>query len=111
MWETPFDESMLSTNEKLIIFCPQEDLAEDLMEVLARNGITWYANKAPEVTRWGEYGDETCYWVESKILTYGDRQCAEEPDYTGHIKCTFLGIETQQFDIASDDELRSLLGL
>lgn len=39
MWGVPFEESML--NQNLIIHCPDRDLADELMEILARNGVVW----------------------------------------------------------------------
>lgn len=115
MWERDFDESMLSTYENIIIHCPTKDLAESLMVILERNGVVWGLGEAPTThDNWKHNGEDTCYWVESKKLTYADKQYAESnPDgeYTEHIKCTFYGIGTHGFDIASEDELLSLLGV
>lgn len=115
MWETAFDESMLNTHKNLIIHCPYEELAEDLMKILERNGVTWCGEEEPTVnTRWDEHGRDTCYWVESKELSYSDKQYAEDDPYgedEEHVRCTFYGIDTPDFDVASDDELRVLLGV
>ena len=39
-WDLPFEESMLSRG-KVIILCPERDLAEELFEVLKAHGIGW----------------------------------------------------------------------
>lgn len=116
MWETAFDESMLNTHENLIIHCPYEELAEDLMKILERNGVTWCDEEKPTVdTEWDECERNTCYWVESKKLSYGDKRYAEDDHYgeesKEHIRCTFYGVDTPDFDVASDDELWILLGI
>ena len=112
MWEIPFDESMLSEN--LIIHCAEESLANELMELLEQNGIVWSEGSAPtSSSNWGHYQRETCYWVESWFLSYGDLDCAEEnPDgeYTNYIKCTFYGKDEQTFEPANDSEMQGFLG-
>lgn len=115
MWETVFEESMLRTHENLIIHCPSEELAEVLMEVLERNGVKWCGEEPPtEDSKWDEHEADTCYWVESKELSYGDRQYADEDPYeehAGHIRCTFYGIEGPDFDVASESEILSLFSI
>ena len=113
MWDTPFDESMLQRNT--IIYCPNESLFDELMETLERNGITWYGDEPPTSdSRWDEHREETCYWVEGRYLSYGNRDWAEEdPDeeYQNHIKCTYTGDNTPDFETATDAELMSFLGI
>lgn len=117
MWETAFEESMLNTCKNLIIHCPNEELVGSLMEIFERNGIEWCGGGLPTrvPTNWAENKSDTCYWVESNELSYSEKQYADEdPDgeYVGHVKCTFYGTEeAPDFDVASDDELRSLLGI
>lgn len=113
MWDKPFDISMLSHN--VIILCQSESLAQELMYVLEENGVKWRGGDEPPTdnTRWDEHSEGTCYWVESKHLSYGDKDYAEEdPDeeYGNHIKCTFYG-ETEDFEPASNGELMAFLGL
>lgn len=112
MWETSFDESMLDGRD-LIIHCPDEHLTDELMEVLARNGVRWYGdNELPTYdSRWDEFFGETCYWVEDRKMTYGTVRDAESSSYSRHAKCTFLGAETPDFDAASNEEICSLLGV
>ena len=115
MWETAFEESMLSTHKNIIIHCTNEDLAEILMEVLEKNGVKWRGDELPtEDARWDEHEEDTCYWVESKYLSYGDKQYADENpngEYTEHIRCTFYGIEGPDFDVASKSEILSLFSI
>lgn len=117
MWETVFEEFMLHTHKNLIIHCPSEELAEALMEVLERNGVKWCGDEPPtEDARWNEHEADTCYWVESKELSYGDRKYADEDPYeehAGHIRCTFYGIENtgSDFDVASESEILSLFSI
>lgn len=114
MWDTPFDTSMLSEGN-VIILCPDEALSKELMEVLAENGVVWGGDETPEKSnsRWYEYEDKTCYWVENKRLSYGDIDYAEsdeDGDYNNHTKCTFYGTDMPDFDAATDEELCSFLG-
>lgn len=39
MWETPFDTSML--DGRVIIFCPSEENAVELMDILGKCGVKW----------------------------------------------------------------------
>lgn len=116
MWDTTFDESMLNTCKNLIVHCPSEELVESLMEIFERNGVRWCGGESPTMTHtnWDENGIDTCYWVESKKLSYSERQYADEdPDgeYGEYVRCTFYGVETPDFETATDSELRSLLGV
>lgn len=113
MWDKPFDVSMLSHN--VIILCQSESLAQELMCILEENGVKWCGGDEPPTddTRWDEHCEETCYWVESKRLSYGDKDYAEEDseeEYGHHIKCTFYG-EAEDFEPASNGELMAFLGL
>ena len=112
MWETAFDESMLD-GQDLIIHCPKEFLVDELMETLERHGIRWYGDNGlpTEDTRWDEFFGETCYWVEEGKITYGTLNAANGSKYSNHVKCTFLGVETPDFETATEEELRSLLGI
>ena len=112
MWEASFDESMLD-GHAIIIHCPDKSLVYELMETLERYGVRWYVSNEPPTidSRWDEFSSETCYWVEDGKMTYGTVEGAKDGRYSRHIKSTFLGTKTSDFDIATDDELRSLLGI
>ena len=111
MWGVPFEESML--NQNLIIHCPDRNLADELMEILARNGVVWNGNDSVATSnpRWDNYGKETCYWVERKRLSYGELSYAmDKSEYREHIKCTFYGEDAPTFEPANDTEMRGFLG-
>lgn len=114
MWETEFDISILE-NPKVIVSCPDETLVGSLMNLLAENGVVWRGGEVPSKrnARWQDYKEETCYWIENGRMAYGNLSLIEihSGDYANHIKCTFLGIDTPDFDVASDDELQALLGI
>lgn len=61
--------------------------------------------------RWDEHKNNTAYYVRNRRILYGPKDHAETGGYQNYIKCTFYGIDTPDFDVASDDELRSLLGI
>lgn len=117
MWETAFDPSML-TDHDVIISCPDADLAEELMNVLAENGVVWDGSrKAPtgRDNKWTCYTKDTCFWVENFIMSYGSKQYAEdaeeEDNFKNYIKCTFYGIDydpTPDIEI-TDDEFFAIL--
>lgn len=110
MWDVAFDESMLDKN--IIIHCPDKSLASELMEILERNGIKWGFSESPTSHSWWvDYMEETCYWVESKSLAYGDIRTAMDDEYISYFKCTFFGTESQNFETATNDELMAFLGI
>lgn len=106
MWETPFDESMLD-GQDLIIHCPDESLADELMEILERHGVRWYGDSGlpTDDSKWDEFFGETCYWVEDGRMTYGTVKDATSRTYSRHTKSTFFGVETPDFDTATEDEI------
>lgn len=116
MWEAAFDISML-LNSKVIVSCPNKDLVAEFMNLLAENDVRWCgAEKAvPSEHRshWSDYGEETCYWIEDGELAYANKEYAEENDgeFSGYIKCTFYGVDSPDFDVATDSELCSLLNI
>lgn len=105
MWETPFDESMLFAQPGVAIYCPPDDgLAEELFGIFRQNGLGkhWSA---------GVTGGRA-YCVSENSLQYGSKSAVEDNHpYCNYIKCTFYGIDTPDFDVASDDELRSLFSM
>ena len=78
MWDTPFDESMLSVQPGVAIYCEDDQAAEELFEIFKRNdlGKHWIA---------GVYG-ERAYCV-SKVM-----DCNGEPNLLlrGHIRIAIL---------------------
>lgn len=104
MWDTPFDESMLTAQPGVAIYCPEKHHADELFEILRQNGIG---------KRWsGSIQGEKVYCVSGCSLKYGNKSSVESTyPYSDYIKCTFYGIESPDFDVASDDELQALLGI
>lgn len=113
MWETAFSSSMLINGHKIIVNCPSEDLVQELMDVLAENGVRWAGGAKPSIynSKWNDYKGETCYWIDSRKMTYECKQYADEDDeFDDHVRCTFYGI-SDDFEPASSDELMAFLGI
>lgn len=113
MWDTPFDESMLSLKQGVVIHCPDENLAEELFEIFKRNGVGKNWEHEEWTTHWEKYKEETAYFVKDEDMLYGQKVHAEQVGYkyAKYKKCTFLGIDTPDFETASDAELRNFLGI
>lgn len=105
MWDTSFDVSMLSSKLGVAIYCPDDKcLAEELFEIFKRNGLGKHWSS-------GVYGDRV-YCVTGTRLQYGDKSTIEVTHpFCNYIKCTFYGVDTPDFETASDDELVALLGI
>lgn len=102
-WDLPFEESMLSRG-KVIILCPERDLAEELFEVLKAHGIGWYGGESMENIHWDSNEQDTCYRVTNTgSLMYGSTNCYEDSEYNDHIKCQFYGIESADSEISDSD--------
>lgn len=110
MWDAPFDESMLSLPQGVVIHCPEECLADELFEIFKRNGV---GENWPNLSRtnWNGHGKETAYFVKGKNMLYGPKKHAKQSgySYSSYAKCTFYG--TPDFEVASNDELRGFLGI
>ena len=109
MWETEFSSELLGAKEGVVIHCPEEPLACELLEFLHKNGATWPGGAS--CIRWDEHKNNTAYYVRNGRILYGSKDHAETGGYQNYIKCTFYGIDTPDFDVASDDELRALFGI
>ena len=105
MWETPFEESMLSAQPGVAIYCEDDKAAEELFEVFKQNEIGKHWNA-------GVYGERAYCVSKSGGLQWVTKSAVESTHpYSNFIKCTFYGIDTPDFDVASDDELRALFGI
>lgn len=107
MWETAFEVSMFDGEDtRVIISCPSEELSVELIELLSEHGISW-GNKQI----WHVHKEDTCFRIGGKHMGYGSKPFYESNvgTFFGYTYCTFHGISTPDFDIATDDELRSLL--
>lgn len=110
MWETPFDTSMLE-NSIVAIHCPDGSDAESLMGILANCGVKWCNGESLLESNncWNVEKEGTVYYVDKRVMTYGHIKHSNR--HWEYVKCTFYGAETPDFDVASDDEFRSLLGI
>ena len=105
MWYTPFDESMLSAQPGVAIYCDDDQAAKELFEIFKRNGLDKHWNA-------GAYGRRVYCVSKSSGLKWGDKSDVERTHpYSNFIKCTFYGADTPDFEVASDDELTALLGI
>lgn len=109
MWDTPFDESMLSLPQGVVIHCPEEYLASELFEIFKQKGV---GENWPNLlsTNWDRYREETAYFVKGKEMRYGPKEHAEKSSYSywNYVKCTFCA--PSDFETASDSEMRGFLG-
>lgn len=110
MWETPFETSMLK-NSSVVIHCPDGSNAESLMEILANCGVKWCTGESPLTANncWDVEKEDTVYYIENRVMSYGDIKITN--NRRRYVRCTFYGVESPDFDVASDDEFRSLLGI
>lgn len=113
MWETPFNTSML--DGRVLILCPSEEKAVELMDILDECGVRWEATNrlaSHGGNNWDARKEQTCYRVCYGQLGYSSIDYYErEGRFRDYTKCTFYGIDTPDFDVASDDELRALFGI
>lgn len=111
MWEKAFDASVLK-NPKIIVSCPDKELVEELMDLFAEHDVKWSGiGETPDQynSKWEDYEEETCYWIENSILTYAYKQYAMENAnnrFRNHIKCTFYGLDSA--DVPEINEERFL---
>lgn len=105
VWNTPFEESMLFAQPGVAIFCEDDQAAEELFELFRQNGMgkNWRS----------EISGGWAYCVSKRDgLQWGRKSSVESVSpYKDFIKCTFYGIDTTDFDAASDDELRALFSI
>lgn len=113
MWDTPFDPLML--DGRVLIFCPDSDRAPELMELLGEYGVKWEQTDCLAHhgnSHWDAKKEQTCYRVHFRHMGYSSIDYYERNgQFRDYIKCTFYGAETSDFEVATDSELRSLLGV
>lgn len=117
MWDTPFDESMLNHSSCVVVRCPDESLAFELMGILEEHRVKWAGGERPTAyTKYYEYGERTVYWIEDGVLAYSSMQFAEinneRPEDS--ILCTFYGSQrelNEEFDPVTDEVLFDFLGI
>lgn len=112
MWETLFDSFMLNAFDKIAINCPTEELERELADILDEFGYRYPdGTKLGNVVVWGSYEENFCYYVQGTVARRGPKSSATEHLWREYKKCTFYGADMPDFDIATDDELRSFLGV
>lgn len=107
MWGTPFDTSML--DGLVIIFCPDEEKASELMELLGEYGVRWEGSNSLASyshNNWGCYREKTCYRISYKKMGYsGIDYYEQEGRFSDHIRCTFYGAGADSLqDVKIDEE-------
>ena len=108
MWETPFSEDMLTKDCQLIIYCPDEDAAEQLFKILRSYGVRWGSGALLESTHWRD-SVYNCYFLRGEALSRGNRFVAEASKDLGYRRfttCTYFG---ENFEPSSREELFALL--
>lgn len=111
MWETPFDVSLLDAPDGVSINCPTEELEREVAAMFDSLGLRYPGgNELSAQTPWEEYKEEFCYCVVDGKVRRGDKITVEESSWSKSTKCTFYGIETPDFDAATDEELLAFLG-
>lgn len=109
MWETQFNPAMLDARTKFIINCPTEESERELASILASCGVAYLGGKNPvNIPCWNDYQERFCYYVDGKDLYRGVRSDTDVDGWHSSIKCTFLGVEQPDFNVATDNELQSL---
>ena len=114
MFEEPFRLDMLDNpNRKLIIHCPDGELAEELIQLLYQHNIRWYSGDSDGCTMWDVYEENTCYFVEGNgTFVYGnlDYTYSEKDALKEYITCIYQGADPcQDFEPAGVDELQHFL--
>ena len=117
VWSTPFSPEMLEICPNLIIACPREEIAFELMEILEDHHVKWASIEAPtNKTRWGDNREETVYFVEDRRLTFCYMNYVNQTSaYDSYTKCTFYGRDycgdNTKIEPVSQEEILGLLGI
>lgn len=112
MWEAAFEPSMLDGN--VIISCPDKELVAELMRILGEHEIMWamHTRVVPDGDDcWSDNREMTCYRICDKYMSYGSKSFYEEDAFQDYVRCTFCGVDTSDFETATDDELMTFLGI
>lgn len=120
-WSTPFEPSMLLSDDGVIVWCETIDAAESLFEILADARVMAGSRTASgrkdrfAAIAFDSYGDNVCFRVSKdqsgqyRRVTYGSKPYYEsEWSSSCHTFCTFLTVEEEVFDVATDDEIKDL---
>lgn len=110
-WDTPFDESMLSLRNGVVVLCPTKDDFKGMAEILDRNDIRFGIGPASDnLDFWEQHKNDTCFYIKGDSLLYGPTHSTEQHEYRRYTKCTFCGISSSDFESANDKEMCEFLG-
>lgn len=113
LWDIPFGSSMVGQN--IAVFCPTQEQAFGLMDVLGKFGIHW-AGDSQEVAnrsnaKWARHREETCYVIDELGLRYGTQRMVDGMEkFNNYIKCTFEP-QMPEFEVAEDSAFLALIGV
>lgn len=108
-WSLPFDESML--DKHVVILCKTEEASKSLFKILQRRGTKWAGGEplTPDNTYFREDGDYKhgmCYHMTPVGLRRGPIRVAENySEWRGYIKCTFNGVQLDDFNVSNTTSL------
>ena len=98
-FDTIFESSMIGSSG-VIISCPDQDNAPELMRILTKCGVVWCTGDSPMANEnavsadkynWLEYRENTVYYVtKTRKMSFGSKRNVSG---TGYTKCTFHGTE------------------
>lgn len=109
MWEEPFEQHLLDTNDNIVINCPTEDLERQMASILDGlgyhypNGETLFSEEC-----WRQYKEDFCYYVDLQGVNVrrGRESSTNSTPFDRYIKCTFYGDTPEPI---GEDELLSIL--
>lgn len=65
-WNTPFDESMLSLRNGVVVLCPTKDDFKGMAEILDRNNIRFASGSALDhLNFWDDHKNDTCFYIKN----------------------------------------------
>lgn len=111
MWDTPFSPEFLDAKDGVVIRCPEEFLSYELFELLKHKGAEWVSGRRMEDTAWDGYCSNTAYFIKDKRISFGTYRYANTEEWKNYIKCTFYGVQDEEFEVADDENLFDFLGI
>jgi len=112
MWGKEFSEQLLAENHRIVILCQTEELERECAKLLDELGYRYHDNiMVSERKPWKDYGENFCYYINSMDVKRGSVSGTDSNPYSRWARCTFTGTNAPDFEVASDGELRDLLGI
>ena len=95
-----------------MILCATRELEREMAEFLDCLGYRYPDDSMlSQKEHWSEFRESFCYFVNNRYVRRGSKELAECSPYRRYTKCSFQGLNVSNFDIASRQELLSLLGM